>query len=64
MICRYKNAWLEKECAQIDDYDRFGNARAMYNKVKSVKKRPFNAKQACINDNKQYHLDISRESFG
>ena len=39
-----------KECAQIDENDRFGKARAMYNKVKSVKKRPFQANQACIND--------------
>ena len=36
MIRRDKNAWLEKECAQIDEYDRFGKARAMYNKVKSA----------------------------
>ena len=50
MIRRHKHAWLEKECAQIDEYDRFGKVRAMYNKVKSVKKRPFHANQACIND--------------
>ena len=26
MIRRDKNSWLEKECAQIDEYDRFGKA--------------------------------------
>ena len=50
MILRDKHAWLEKECAQIGEYDRFGKAGAMYNKVKSVKKRPFQANQACIHD--------------
>ena len=63
MTRRDKNAWLEKECAQIDEYDRFGKARAMYNKIKSVKKRPFHANQACIRY-KQLHLDRSRGSIG
>ena len=61
MIRRYINAWLEKECAQIDEYDRFGKARAMYDKVKSVKKRPFQAKQACINDKNSINLSDPEE---
>ena len=61
MIRRDKNAWLEKECAQIDGYDRFGKARAMYNKVKSVKKRPFQANQACINDKNSITLTAPEE---
>ena len=61
MIRRDKNAWLEKECAQIDEYDRFGKARAMYNKVKSVKKRPFQANQACINDKNSITLTAPEE---
>ena len=61
MIRRDKNAWLEKECAQIDEYDRFGKARAMYNKVKSVKKRPFHANEACINDNNSITLTDPEE---
>ena len=42
--------WLENECAQIDEYDRLGKAKELYNKIKVVKKRPFHANQACIND--------------
>ena len=62
MIPRDKNAWLEKECAQIDEYDRFGKAiLAMYNKVKSVKKRPFQANQACINDKNSITLTAPEE---
>ena len=41
-----KTAWLKKEC--IVEYDQIGKARALCNKVKSVKKRPFHANQACM----------------
>ena len=61
MICRDNNARLKKEFAQIDEYDRFGKARAMYNKVKSVKKRPFHANQACINDTNSINLTDTEE---
>ena len=50
LIRRDKNVWLENECAQIDEYDRLGKAKELYNKIKVVKKRPFHANQACIND--------------
>ena len=50
LIRRDKNVWLENECAQIDEYGRLGKAKELYNKIKVVKKRPFHANQACIND--------------
>ena len=50
LIRRDKNVWLENECAQIDEYDQLGRAKELHNKVKVVKKRPFYANQACIND--------------
>ena len=61
MIRRDKNACLEEECAHIDEYDRIGKARAMYNKLKSVKKRPFHANQACINDTNSITLTDPEE---
>ena len=61
IIRRDKNAWLEKECAQIDEYGRFGKARAMYIKVKSGKKRIFHANQACINDTNSITLTDPEE---
>ena len=63
MTRRDKNAWLEKECAHIYEYDLFGKARAMYNKVKSVKNRPFQANQACINDKNSITLTAPEEEL-
>ena len=47
---RDKNSWLENECKALDQYDRTGKARQLFEKVRKVKKTPFKAKQACIND--------------
>ena len=48
-------------CTHIDEYDRFGKARAMHSKVKPVKKRPFHANQACINDKNSITLTYPEE---
>ena len=50
LIRRDKNSWLENECKALDQYDRTGKARQLFEKVRKVKKTPFKAKQACIND--------------
>ena len=47
LIRRDKNSWLENECKALD---RIGKARQLFEKVRKVKKTPFKAKQACIND--------------
>ena len=47
---RDKNSWLENECQALDQYDLTGKARKLFEKVRKVKKTPFKAKQACIND--------------
>ena len=43
-------SWLENECKELDQYDRTGKARQLFEKVRKVKKTPLKTKQACIND--------------
>ena len=50
LIRRDQNNWLENECNALDQYDRTGKARQLFEKVRKLKKTPFKAKQACIND--------------
>ena len=50
LIRREKNSWLENECKALDQYDRTGKAKQLFEKIRKVKKTPLNAKQACIND--------------
>ena len=50
LIHRDNNCWLENECKALDQFDRTGKARQQFEKVRKVKKTPFKAKQACIND--------------
>ena len=38
------------DCKALNKYDRTGKARQLFEKVRKVKKTPFTAKQACIND--------------
>ena len=50
LIRRDKNSLFENECKALDQYDRTGKARRLFEKVREVKKTLFKAKQACIND--------------
>ena len=38
LIRRDKNSWLENECKGLDQYDRTGKARQLFEKVRKVKK--------------------------
>ncbi len=37
-IGRYKNSWLENECKALNQYDRTGKTRQLFEKVRKVKK--------------------------
>ena len=44
LIRRDKNSWLENECKALDQYDRTGKARQLFEKVRKVKKSPLKVK--------------------
>ena len=44
LIRRDTNSWLENECKALDQYDRTGKARQLFEKVRKVKKSPLKVK--------------------
>ena len=63
LIRRDKNSWLENECKALDQFDRTGKARQIFEKVRKVKKTNVKAKQACINGT-QGNIITEQEIWG
>ena len=47
---RDKREWLNKQCQEIDEFDRLRKAKQFYKQVNSLKTNTFKARQSSIND--------------
>ena len=47
---RDKREWLNKQCQEIDEFDRLRKAKQLYKPVNSLKTNTFKARQSSIND--------------
>ena len=47
---RDKREWLDKQCQEIDEFDRLRKAKQFYKQVNSLKTNTFKARQSSIND--------------
>ena len=47
---RDKREWLNKQCQEIDEFDRLRKAKQLYKQVNSLKTNTFKARQSSIND--------------
>ena len=47
---RDKREWLNKQCQEIDEFDRLRKAKQLYKHVNSLKTTTFKARQSYIND--------------
>ena len=45
-----KAKWLEKECEQIDEFDRKNKSKDMFDKIKKVQRKEFHVKQVTVNN--------------
>ena len=43
-----KKTWLETECSKIDEFDKLHKSKAMFNKIKDLKRKTFDPKQNAI----------------
>ena len=47
---RDKREWLNKQCQEIDGFDRLCKAKQLYKQVNSLKTTTFKVRQSSIND--------------
>ena len=61
---RDKREWLNKQCQEIDEFDRLRKAKQLYKQVNSLKPNTFKARQSSINDRNGKNTHRTRTRSG